>query len=815
MRVAIAFLCVGILAAVAAECFSAPPALSPDEQTLKAAGLGRDGLALIEFFTQRMRAKVDQGELFALAQTLGDNRPDVQAKAMGQLISWGPAALPALRRVVNDLDNPRAAEKAQECLKWIDGSRRTDVTNAATRLLAARQTPGASKVLLAYLPYAEDTGVLEAIKQSLKDLASGKSKQDADLLSALQDPLPLRRAIAVEVLSSAGKRENLPAVRGLMNDPNPQVRVRAAVALAEKHDEVAIGVLIDLLAELPLAQRQLAEYTLQELAGEWAPNPVLKGGDEVSGKIRRDAWAAWWKATDGPSLLTAFRKRTLGPDETASVVATIDKLADKNFAVRERAMLDLVGMGPKVVPLLREAAKSTDTERAQRAQLGLSQIAREEDKHRLPAAAARLLVLRKPPGAIEALLAFLPFTDDELMRHEIAGGIKNLATGAGKPDAAIVKALEDPLAIRRSVAAEVLASLGEPEYLAAVRALLNDKDTRVRLRAALALASAQDKNAVPVLIELAAELPPGQAYEAEDLLYRLAGEKGPKTRPVDTAAGRKAFREEWASWWKKNEASISLAASDASVAMIGYTIVAEVGGGGVGGGNGRIVELDRAGKPRWTIDDVNFPVDVHYLRGDHVLVTEWLGNRVTERDLKGKIVWQYISTVGSLTNAQRMQNGNTFVTASAGSLMELDRAGKVVFKFKLTEGLNSGCKLPNGQIVCLTQQGTCIRLDASGKEVKRFKLELPQQWTSRIEMTPRGNLVVARGIDEIAEYNPDGEIVWRAKASQNTSASRLANGHTLVASHSNASVVELDRTGRVVWEYKSPAGFNPFRARKR
>src|SRR5262249_51171779 len=179
----------------------------------------------------------------------------------------------------------------------------------------------------------------------------------------------------------------------------------------------------------------------------------LAGDDEVSRKIRRDAWAGWWRNTDGATLLAAFRKRTLSPEDGAKVQALIDQLGDKAFSVRERAAAELVTLGPKVVPLLRLATQSADPERARRAEARLGQIAQREDKHKLPAAGARLLVMRKPAGAIEALLAYLPFADEEAMQAEVGKAVKALGLEGGKPHPAVVQALDDPLPLRRAVAA--------------------------------------------------------------------------------------------------------------------------------------------------------------------------------------------------------------------------------------------------------------------------------------------------------------------------------------------------------------------------
>ncbi|MHB1421677.1 MAG: hypothetical protein ACYC3I_00495 [Gemmataceae bacterium] len=119
----------------------------------------------------------------------------------------------------------------------------------------------------------------------------------------------------------------------------------AAQALAQANDADAIPVLIDLLLDLPAEERRTVEEFLTNMAGEWAPVEELASEDRIARKIRRDAWMVWWRNTDGPALLAVVRDHTLKPEQ-------------------------------------REPSRS------------------------LPAAAPRLLALRKPEGAVEALLAY-------------------------------------------------------------------------------------------------------------------------------------------------------------------------------------------------------------------------------------------------------------------------------------------------------------------------------------------------------------------------------------------------------------------------
>ena len=65
----------------------------------------------------------------------------------------------------------------------------------------------------------------------------------------------------------------------------------------------------------------------------------------------------------------------------------------------------------------------------------------------------------------------------------------------------------------------------------------------------------------------------------------------------------------------------------------------------------------------------------------------------------------------------------------------------------------------------------------------------------------------------MTEYTPDGKVVKEWSTPNVTTATKMANGNILAASHSRQKVIELDSTGKKVWEYK---GATPiFRAKRR
>ncbi len=71
-----------------------------------------------------------------------------------------------------------------------------------------------------------------------------------------------------------------------------------------------------------------------------------------------------------------------------------------------------------------------------------------------------------------------------------------------------------------------------------------------------------------------------------------------------------------------------------------------------------------------------------------------------------------------------------------------------------------------------------------------------------IRMTPgRSILVPLLGEDRVIELSLDGKELWSVPAKSPWSAVRLKNGNTLIAGDWSRYVREVDRSGRIVWEF--------------
>jgi hypothetical protein len=497
--------------------------------------------------------------------------------------------------------------------------------------------------------------------------------------------------------------------------------------------------------------------------------------------------------TDGPALVDYFKKRTVNDVDRARIGKLIRDFGSEDFETRDKASAALTAIGAPARAQLKEATKDADVEVARRAEACLETIDKIAGPRYL-CAAARLLARRRTDDAAEVLLAFLPNAEDQSVADEVIGALKVVGFKDGRPDPALLKALADKNPARRGGAAEALWRGGRDDERKAVRKLLEDPDPAVRVRVALAMFDAREKESVPVLINLIAEAPRDSAWRVEDALYALAGDKAPSGSVTGDAAARKKYREAWDAWYKAHGKDVDLAKVEQSRKLQGFTLMAELN---LTGNGGRVVELDAAGKVRWQIENLKYPVDAQVLPGgDKVLVAEYNGRVVTERNLKGEVLWTKTVT-GVLVGARRLPGGNTFIVTRT-QLLEVDKDGKEVQAINRND-IAAAVKLRDGDIGLLTTAGRYVRLDPTGKELKGFNAGQVLSIGGHFEVLPSGRVIVPQySQNRVVEFDPDGKQIWSADIQQPTSVQRLPNGNTLVASRYGRYVVELDRNGKEV-----------------
>lgn len=515
-------------------------------------------------------------------------------------------------------------------------------------------------------------------------------------------------------------------------------------------------------------------------------------------------------ATDGAGLLKFLRARTLNEDQRKALADTVRALGASEYAEREKASRELATLGRIALPYLRPAVHDPDLEIARRARICVERIQRSPDPA-LPALAALLLRERQPAGAVSALLDYLPNVENEAGEETCLDVLRTVGWRAGRADPALLAALTDRRPLSRAAAAHVLGRGEDAAIRRRVALLLADAEARVRFESAAALARFGEKKAIAVLLALLEEGPFALACHAEYLLRFLAKERGPDASlDKDERAVRGACRTAWEAWWKKEGEGVEFARLQAEVPPRGLTQVCEDGEDG-----SRVWEWVGAGQPCWEIPHLEGARDVYPLPLGHALIAEHHANRVTERDPQGKIHWQH-RTFDNPIGCRRLADGNILIVTYK-AVYEVNRAHEVVFRHRDRRDFRDALRLSNGHLLYITGDGTLIERDRSGEQLVRTIV--PENYAegakyrARLEPLPNGRYLLALGgSNRVVEIDQSGKIRWEYSVRAPMSATRLRNGHTLIACHEDRCILEVDRAGKEI--NKQLLQGRPFTARR-
>jgi HEAT repeat protein len=269
-------------------------AAAEDEAVLDHAKMGSDPAALVEFFRKRTLRQADLQAIDALIKQLGSDRFREREQASRKLVEFGPGALERLRLAARSRDQ-EVARRAELCVEMVTHYPGAALPTAALHLLGRRPAEEAVRVVLDYLPFADDVRVEEEAVATLSILSVRSPGIDSGLLDALKDAQPVRRAAAALVLGQVGDKDDCAAVRAALQDTDARVRLRAAQGLLAARDKAAVEPLIRLLTEGSVEQANQAEVLLQEIAGAAAPALTLGDGSMESRRKGQDAWLTWWR----------------------------------------------------------------------------------------------------------------------------------------------------------------------------------------------------------------------------------------------------------------------------------------------------------------------------------------------------------------------------------------------------------------------------------------------------------------------------------------------------------------------------------------
>jgi HEAT repeat protein len=688
----------------------------------------------------------------------------VREKAEKDLVLRGSAALPFLQKALPSA-TLETKMRADRCISKIAVTTQSETVAAAARVLAEREAGKASEALLNFLPSTSyDSFLEEEILTIVGRLTIKAGKVDPLLLEARTDSHIHRRATAAYLLGRRGGVEHRAALRELLADADPQVQRRVAEGLLGKRS-----------AQL-----------LQEGA---AGDEALLAGQKI-------------EPTEA-GLLEFFRKRTLSETEQQRF-RTLVKSLDGAYVIREAATRTLIKEGPSVLTFLKEAESDASMERGRRVQYCLDEI-RAANNTAVPIAAAHLLARpaaakdASPADAIRALLAYIPFADDEAVEDEILTCLALLSVRESKIEPDLIKALGDASPRRRAAAAYVLGHVGDADQVATVKPLLQDADAVVRLRAAQGLLAARDKASLPALASLLETVPAAHLPRIEEALYRIAEDKGPTTLIAASTDARQQAAKTWGKWITDHQASIDLANVQERDAYLGLITVCEYDTFN-NVANGQTWETSRGGTKRWNVNGLLGAMDAHALPNGRILVAENNANRVSERDTKGHILWEYRVPANPIC-CQRLPNGNTFI-ASYNMVLEVTPAKTEVYRHIPGPQfyIFSAHKARNGNIVAITAQGRIIEMDTTGKQLHSLTTNTLGNWCS-VELMSNGNyLVASMSTNSVRELDRNtGQEVWSKQFMGAFRATKLPNGNVLVASMTTREVAEFDRAGTKRW----------------
>jgi len=258
----------------------------------------------------------------------------------------------------------------------------------------------------------------------------------------------------------------------------------------------------------------------------------------------------------------------------------------------------------------------------------------------------------------------------------------------------------------------------------------------------------------------------------------------------------------------------ALAASPVTGTMEGQVLTA---------GNRRVMILSQQGQVVWEYP-AGLVHDAWMLPDGHVLFAD--GASVTEVTPDKKVVFQYKSADqkgGGTYACQRLANGNTVIGEnSTGRVLEVDKAGKVVFEMKVepTKGgahhnMRMVRKLDSGNyLVCHSGAHLVKEYTPQGKAVLEIKTDNVAFSAIR---TPKGTTLVA-SLSHLREYDASGKVVWEfantdlpgVTITNMTGLHLLAGGNIAVGCYSaykggqGTGLFEITPEKKLVWRYSNP-----------
>jgi hypothetical protein len=181
----------------------------------------------------------------------------------------------------------------------------------------------------------------------------------------------------------------------------------------------------------------------------------------------------------------------------------------------------------------------------------------------------------------------------------------------------------------------------------------------------------------------------------------------------------------------------------------------------------RVFEIDAAGNEVWSCGGFDTPHDAERLPDGNTLVADVGNGRVVEVDRDGREVWSFRDRVQPL-EVDRLANGNTLIASYRNGVVEVDRAGTVVWQWANHNARDVERLLDGTTLVVCTDEQRVVRVAKNGDRVGEWGFAFR---VNAAQLLPNGH-VLAGGDGAVVEVAADGREVWRADVKHATSVAR-------------------------------------------
>ena len=197
-----------------------------------------------------------------------------------------------------------------------------------------------------------------------------------------------------------------------------------------------------------------------------------------------------------------------------------------------------------------------------------------------------------------------------------------------------------------------------------------------------------------------------------------------------------------------------------------------------------------------------------------VLAADYHKKRIAIINPDGAIHWEH--PVRNIHDLHQLPNGNILFQTDWTQLLEMAPDKKLVWSYDAaTQNGNAGKRvevhafqrLDNG-LTMIAESGTrrIIEVDKNGVIHHQIPLKLdhpdPHRDTRMARKLANGHYLVCHEKDAaVREYDSEGKVVWEYNTGTKLyGAVRLHDGNTLIGTGDGHSVLEVNRTGEVVWK---------------